>query len=276
MPLESIQFIGIILLSTWTEELSKEQVWLLQTCRFIPAFTNVRAILRHALNFSVRFDMGKKGNSWIWIVILTHYGSETVSDSGCAPQRKDLDTSGTKENRSLKQDFVVHGCFRRTGAAFLSLQFKPLDLYILILSTGLAGDVSLKWFPCPSVMYAQPVDAQGMIGYSREDEILQLLFEYIRHRENGHGPLIICGKEVHWNKTHFKGRSCYWQLSRGMFRDMLTFLGSGSEPSRLLWSQPWLLGHHRLPKGWWRWDGAREISPGSRSQLHSTDDLLNA
>lgn len=83
-------------------------------------------------------------------------------------------------------------------------------------------------------MYAQPVDAQGMIGYSRGDEILQLLLECIRHRENGHGPLIICGREVHWDKMHFKGRSCYWQLSRGMFRDTLTFLGSGSAPSRLL------------------------------------------
>lgn len=152
---------------------------------------------------------------------------------------------------------------------------KPSDLCTLILRTGLAGDVSLKWFPSPSVMYAQPVDARGMIGYSRKDEILQLLLEYIRHRENGHGPLIICGKEVHWNKMHFKGRSCYWQLSRGMFGDMLTFLGSDLAPPRLLWSQPWLLGR-QLPKGWWRWDGAREISPGSRSQLHSTNDLLNA
>lgn len=104
----------------------------------------MRAILRYALNFSVHFDMGEKGNSQIWTVILTHNGSETVSGSGCAPQRKDLDTSGTKENRSLKQDFVVHGCLRRMGTAFLSLQFKPLDLYILILRTGLAGDVSLK------------------------------------------------------------------------------------------------------------------------------------
>lgn len=104
----------------------------------------MRAILRYALNFSVHFDKGKKGNSQIWIVILTRYGPETVSDSGCAPQRKDLDTSGTKENRSLKPDFVVHGCLWRMGAAFSSLQFKPLDLYILILRTGLAGDVSLK------------------------------------------------------------------------------------------------------------------------------------
>lgn len=54
----------------------------------IPAFTNVRAILRYALNFSVHFDKGKKGNSRIWIVILTRYGPETVSDSGCAPKGK--------------------------------------------------------------------------------------------------------------------------------------------------------------------------------------------
>lgn len=38
-------------------------------------------------------------------------------------------------------------------------------------------------------------DAQGMIGYSRGDEMLQLLLEYVRHRENGHDPLIICGKK---------------------------------------------------------------------------------
>lgn len=45
--------------------------------------------------------------------------------------------------------------------------------------------------PCLNVMYALAGDAQGMIGYSREDERLQLVLEYIRHLENVHGPLMI-------------------------------------------------------------------------------------
>lgn len=44
------------------------------------------------------------------------------------------------------------------------------------------------------MMYALPVDAQGMIGYSREHERLQPLLEYIKHFKNVHSLLTIYEK----------------------------------------------------------------------------------
>lgn len=70
MPQGSIQFMGLVWLSTPFEVLSKRAAEVLQqTCRFTLAFTNARVVLRRALNFSVHFEMGKKGN---------------FSDPGCA------------------------------------------------------------------------------------------------------------------------------------------------------------------------------------------------
>lgn len=168
-------------------------------------------------------------------------------------------------------------------AGLLRLQFEFLDFYALIPRTDISGDVSLKWFLAPpSVMYAQSADAQGMIGYSWEHERLQLLLEYIEHfkKKKTFIAYFLFMKKVPLSKTYFKGAAA-GRLSWGMSRVMPAFLGSSSIPYRvklyrLVLSQPSLPGPSWLHGAWRHRKGGSVISPGSRSQLHSRNDLLNA
>lgn len=117
-----------------------------QTCRFILGVTNVRVILRCALNFSVHFEMGKKGDSQmrdcdfffnpLWLINCLRFK--------VCHQRQGQIHLEQRKTGPLKQDcssWLVEGGWVMGS---LRLQFEFLDFYALMPRSDISADVSLK------------------------------------------------------------------------------------------------------------------------------------